>query len=196
MDDLALRYTHWLSNNELLCQMYVFFVNNRLHDTQDPLTHTLILMTTMPIQFVFCESGVLPFRTPNLPIYPFTDMTRQQRVDIAALLSEVPSQNINESVEGCGKISVVISLGTRTFVEKVLMTRAFIHAVVGRSQLPLTYSTLPRRFCRIIFQRFISSVSMTPSQVNELLEYIDVDLHCPTPKVDMSPSSIHPIASI
>ena len=168
------RYVRWLNDSELLCQMYVFYVNHRLQETQDPLTHTLVIMSTMPIQLVFCESGILPFRTPNLPVYPFTDMTQQQRMDIAARLAEVPSKKVIESVEGCGKISVAVPMGSRVFVDKVLLVRTFVNAVTERAQLPQDHDNrLSRRFCKIIFQRFVSSVTLLPCQVNEILGFID-----------------------
>ena len=173
--DLSTRYMTWLNNKELLCQMYIFFVNHRLQDSPDPLTHTLIIMSTTPIQFAFCEFGILPFRTSNLPVYPFNDMTRQQRVDIAALLAETPRKSISESVEGCGKISVSAPLGgARVFADRMLVPQAFIRAVNHYSQLQTTDTAVLKRFCRIIFQRFISSVSLLPSQINEIMHCIDV----------------------
>lgn len=174
MDAVQARYQKWLCDDTLLCQMYVFFVKHRLQDIHDPLTHTLVLMATTPIQFVLCESGVMPFKTPNLPVYPFTDMTYQQRVDIAGILSDVPYRRISESVEGCGKISVTVSLPSLTFVDKLLVMRAFVQAVmIGPQSICTSDDRIPQRFCKIIFQRFMSSVSVSATHTSEILHLID-----------------------
>jgi hypothetical protein len=116
-------------------------------------------MSTTPIQFAFCEFGILPFRTSNLPVYPFNDMTHQQLLDTAALLAEAPRKSIFESVEGCGKISVSAPLGgARVFADQMLVPQVFIHAMNHYSQLQTTDVAVLQRFCRIIFQLFISSV--------------------------------------
>lgn len=177
-------YTHyqaWCHDQALLSQMYTFFVKHRLQDTHDPLTHTLILMATSPIQFAMCESGIMPFKTTNLPIYPFVDMEDSQRTAIASILSDVPTSKINESVEGCGKISVSVTLPVVSFIDKQTLLKAFVDAVTvcsgGGASITVDDERVPRRFCRIIFQRFLSSVSMSPTSQNEILEYIDSAPH-------------------
>ena len=48
-------YSAFIHDPELLIRMYIYYVNHRVHEVGDPLTQTLTLMATSPIQLTFCE---------------------------------------------------------------------------------------------------------------------------------------------
>jgi hypothetical protein len=173
-------YSAFIHDPEVLIRMYVYFVNHRTREMSDPLSHTLTLMATSPVQLTFCESGLLPFRTTELPVFPFTDMTSEHRAALFDILTLVPPHQISENTFGCGKMSVHASLGnTGVVLDRLTLLKAFIKAVREHSNIPNPTGDVLERFCRVILQRFLSSVSLPSSVASELMEWIDTSAHKP-----------------
>ena len=177
-DTLHTQFMEFLSDPELLCSMYVFFVNHRMYEHTDPLTKTLILMSTAPVQFVLCESGILPFNTSELPVFPFTDLLPTQKSKLIQMLLSIPSASITESSYGNGSISIRAALGhsSSCFMDRGIILNAFIRAVKLFSRLPDEDNCIPNKFCHIIFQRYISSISLPQAISDTVKQQIDIEL--------------------
>jgi len=65
------KYHDIFDDDGLIQKMLIYFINNRIQDFVDPLTTTLYLMMSTPLQFVLCESGILPFKTNLLSVFPY-----------------------------------------------------------------------------------------------------------------------------
>ena len=166
-------YINIMSGKDFLCNLYIYYVNHRIHDTVDPLTHTLVLMATSPLQLVFCETGVLPFRTTELPVYPFADMTPTQRAQFSEILANMPNDKIRECNHDGGKITVSIPLRGIFYADKLNLLGAFVSAGIYRSKLYTEDNNVRIQFCHIIFQRFLSSVSLSIDVVKTIKTLID-----------------------
>lgn len=180
--ELYREYMSFISDPELLCRIYIYYVNHRLYEHSDPLTRTLILMSTAPVQFVLCESGILPFNTSELPIFPFTDLYPEQRERLFQIIRNIPPQSIREMSSGNGSITMRASLGytekSPLLLDKVCVMQAFIKAIKSFSRLPDDDKNIPSKFGQIIFQRYISSISLPPVTSDHIKRLIDSELQC------------------
>lgn len=174
-----------MSDPELLCRMYIYYVNHRLYEHSDPLTKTLILMSTAPVQFVLCESGILPFNTTELPIFPFTDLFPEQRDRLFHMIKTIPEQDISETSCGNGSITLRSSLRYNNnkdkdmlLLDKMCIMQAFIRAIKQFSRLPADDNNIPSKFGQIIFQRYISSISLPLVTSDNIKKLIDSELSC------------------
>ena len=163
MDTMA-QYVSIANDTAWLSRMYIYFVNHRVYDVPDPLTYTLIQMATSPIQLSFRESGLLPLRTNELPVFPFTEMAVEHREALCDLLRQTRTDALRESAYVDGKINVSVQLKNAPTIDRKQLLLAFVAAVHERSNIPDPNGDVQQRFCRIIVQRFLSSVA-TPSAI-------------------------------
>lgn len=181
--ELYREYMNFISDPELLCRIYIYYVNHRLYEHSDPLTKTLILMSTAPVQFVLCESGILPFNTSELPIFPFTDLFPEQRDRLFQMIKNIPPHNISEISSGNGGITLRSSLKFNNtekdsffLLDKFYIMQAFVRAIKMFSRLPDDDKNIPCKFGQIIFQRYISSISLPLATSDSIKKMIDSEL--------------------
>ena len=107
---------------------------------------------------------------------PFTDMPNGSRRVLIDILSQVPLQAISEHTYCCGKMSVHANIGLTCTLDKAVLLKAFAAAVKLHSNIPNpTGSDVTKNFCKVILQRFLSSVSIPASVVNDVTACIADD---------------------
>jgi hypothetical protein len=156
-------------------------INHRVQDFQDPLTSTLVLMATSPLQFLLCESGLLVFKTNMLPVVPYTLLDPRERAQLHALVAEVPDAQLHDTTESSGQYTLCVlpfthnresSPAVHTLC-KVRLLLGFVRAMrrPSREEEPHphpNHSIINRTLCGIVLQRFWSRVA-TPSDIIALV---------------------------
>lgn len=146
-------------------------VNHRVQDFQDPLTSTLVLMATSPLQCVMCESGLLLFKTHLLPVIPYGLFHREELAQLHALIAPLGPESLHETVESNGQYTLTViefnhNPGRAPSVHllgKGILLSVFVALMMAspnQGGLPDANRTL----CNIVLQRFLSRVS-TPSEI-------------------------------
>lgn len=159
-------------DDSFLRRVLLYALNHRVQDFPDPLTTTLVLMATSPIQCHFCETGLLLFKTHLLPVVPFGLLRREELARLRALIEPLVASELHESIESNGQFTLQLlpfsSAGgargralTPTLCSRKLLL-VFVDALL--SQTSATPVDVNRTLCNIVLQRFLSRVS-TPSEV-------------------------------
>ena len=160
-----------VSHEAFLQRLLLHAINHRVQDFQDPLTTTLVLMATVPLQCVLCESGLLLFKTNLLPVMPYGLLHAEEREALHALLHGVPEGLTHETVESNGQYTLTAlpfthNQGASPSVH-ALCKRTLLMAFIDVMQLHHSGGSDPvvsRTLNNIVLQRFWSRVS-TPSEV-------------------------------
>jgi hypothetical protein len=97
-----------VNNEDFLRRIIVHTINQRIQDFQDPLTNTMTLILTSPIQIMFCESGVLPFETSLLPVIPYSILTNEELLVFKDIIVSTSSANQKETMESSGQYTLYI----------------------------------------------------------------------------------------
>lgn len=154
----------------ILQKIIVNNINNRVQDFPDPITSTLILMASSPMQFVFCENGILLFKTSNLPVLPYTSLNDEEREFLRNILEQVDTAHLVETYYGCGKFAVQMHVGTGNYVEKKGLLLAFVE--VMQKQKDFKEASVLQRLSDIILQRFLSNISVHSDDITLVIEKI------------------------
>lgn len=157
-----------ISHENFLERCVSHMVNHRVQDFQDPLTSTLVLMATTPMQMVLCEAGLLPFKTNLLPVIPYSLLTGVERGSLECMLAHVGDEALHATVESSGQYTLSVQLFTQnigtsptvTFVCKRRLLRAFVRVMLSVHETRQVGCTL----CNIVLQRFMAQVP-TPSDI-------------------------------
>jgi hypothetical protein len=152
----------------LIERVLVHSVNHRVQDFQDPLTSTLVLMATSPMQMVMCEAGLLPFKTNLLPVLPYALLTPAERANVEEMLAHVPDDQLHETIESSGQYTLTVlpytqntgSSPTITLLCKKQLLHAFVNVMLSAHDL----TQVGRTLCNIVLQRFLAQVP-TPSEI-------------------------------
>ena len=167
------QYKAVLDDVNFLSRLYVYFVNHRIHNVPDPLTHTLVQMATSPIQLTFCESGLLGLRTTELPVFPFADMSADHKDALYGILAGVPDEYVHESAFTDGKLHVSVVVKPTIYIDRKQLLLSFVRAVQEKSNIPDASGVVQQRFCKIILQRFLSSVATSSAIISHVMGVID-----------------------
>lgn len=156
-----------------LRRMLLHFCNNRVQDFQDPLTSTLVLMATAPVQMVFCESGLLVFKTNLLPVMSYSLLSHAERATLFGLLERLSNEQLHATIESSGQYTLTVlpftqNQGTSPTVHALCKLRLLTAFVDLMQQQHLhggvADPAVNRTLCNIVLQRFWSRVS-TPSDI-------------------------------
>ncbi len=145
-------------------------INNRVQEFPDPITSTLVTMVNSPMQVTFCESGILIFKTTNLPILPYETLNNEEMEFLSNTLSEFDNSSITETYHGCGKFSVQINLGPGHYMPKKNVLLGFVDIML--KQKDFKEKCILQRLSDIILQRFLSNVSMHSEDITLIMEKI------------------------
>jgi hypothetical protein len=177
--------------------MLLHLINHRVQDFQDPLTSTLVLMATSPLQFLLCESGLLVFKTNLLPVVPYTLLDPSERALLHALVAEVPEAQLHETIESSGQYTLNVlpfthnresSPAVHTLC-KVRLLLGFVRAMrcaprIGEpAPLPPPphqhqhSSVINRTLCGIVLQRFWSRVATPSESIALVMRHLNADEH-------------------
>lgn len=187
-------YIELISRDAFLRKIIVYFVNHRVQDFTDPLTNTLVLMATSPIQMVFCESGLLPFKTSLLPVIPYTLLAPEENIFIQnEIMAQLPDNLMHETMESSGQytLSVFHALSSKTYLCKRQLLLNFVHVMFYNNNI-YSDATICKTLCNIILQRFMAIVSV-PSEMASIVLKSFSD-HPPPPPLESSSFSAEEMA--
>lgn len=145
-------------------------INNRNQEFPDPITSTLILMVSSPMQIEFCEMGVLLFKTNNLPVLPYSSLDEEESEFLRGVLDRIDSSSLQETYYGCGKFSVQLHVGRGIYLQKKAVLLAFVQ--VMQKQRDFKEICILQRLSDIIIQRFLSTISVHPDDIAQVMEKI------------------------
>ena len=95
-----------IHDDDFVRRYIVSCVNNRVQDFSDPLTSTLSLLLTSPIQIMFCESGIILLKTTLLPVFQYTSLTEKELCTLEEMLNEAPLEGQQETMESSGQYTL------------------------------------------------------------------------------------------
>ena len=162
----------FITQRRLLKQMITNHINNRVQEFPDPITSTLILMASSPVQTVFCDEGLILFKTTHLPIFPYSMLETEDRKFLLRALEEVDDAHLQETYNGCGKFSVHVfyKKGHFGFIPKKDLLLAFVEIMM--EQADIKDQSILQRLADIIVQRFLSSISVQSDDIAAVMEHI------------------------
>ena len=160
----------FFQSDVLIQKIIVNHVNNRVQDFPDPITSTLVLMVSSPMQVVFCEAGILLFKTSNLPVLPYTVLSAKERESLATMMAELDNSFLQETYHGCGKFSVQVNMGGGNYIQKQALLLAFVD--VMQQQKEFNDGCILRRLSDIIVQRFLSNISVHSDDIAQVMQRI------------------------
>jgi len=162
---------HDIFEDDILIQkMLIYFINNRVQDFVDPLTTTLYLIMSTPLQFVLCESGILPFKTNLLPVFPYNILRIEHLKTLESIILEVPVENHRETMETSGQYTLSIFLNKQSchkFINQRKVLENFVIVIFKNNRI---YEDLNvcKTLCNIVLQRLMSKIQFS----SDLIEYI------------------------
>jgi len=63
---------------------------------------------TSPVQIVFCESGMLPFKTSLLPVFPYSSLNEQEIETLIQIIEKTKCTAQRETMETSGQYTLTI----------------------------------------------------------------------------------------
>jgi hypothetical protein len=159
-------------------------VNHRVQDFPDPLTTTLVLMATSPVQCVLCETGLLLFKTHLLPVFPYNLLRRDELTRLHALIAPLSAEALHETIESNGQYTLTALSFTQTTGGRAASTphlcrrallQAFVDLLLHQSTHPEIASDVNRTLCNIVLQRFLSRVSTPSDVVTHIMGHINAN---------------------
>jgi hypothetical protein len=184
-------YCAFMQQEVFLQKLLVHMVNNRIQEFVDPLTSTLVLLATSPLQLVFCESGLILFKTSLLPVLPYSSLS----ADIKRVFQQWVSgaHNDHESCDSSGQFTLTIPLIPKlphaVLCKRTLLT-SFVYVMRhhnGAFNDPAICCTL----CNIILQRFMAIVPVPSDIVSSTMAQLNVQPQLQLCPLLRSPSGLH-----
>ena len=164
------QYIAFSSQDSFLRKIIVYMVNHRVQEFSDPLTSTLVLMATSPMQMVCCESGILPFKTSLLPVIPYALLSLNENNFVQHIISELSDDVMHETMESSGQytLSVFYSLSSKVFMCKRQLLLNFMYVMFNNNNV---YGDVAicKTLCNIILQRFMARVPVPSEMVSEVV---------------------------
>ena len=166
-------------NDDFIRRALVHMINHRVQDFQDPLTSTLVLMATAPLQLVLCESGLLLFKTNLLPVMQYGLLTGQERTDLGRIVETMAQEQLHETVECSGQYTLAVLPVASHYggnaapfhLCKQQLLLNFVDAMMladGEAQ-PSRDPTVCGTLCSIVLQRFWSRVCTSSEIVSAVM---------------------------
>ena len=187
-------YSTLMMNESFLQKILVYMVNNRIQEFTDPLTSTLVLLATSPLQLVFCESGLILFKTSLLPVFPYSCLNAETKSFFHQWVCA--SQDDHESSDSSGQFTLTISLNPKLpsiFVCKRALLSTFVYVMRnhnGTFNDPAVCCTL----CNIILQRFMAVVPVPSDIVSSVMAQLSLPSLPPLCPLLTQPSDVHFVA--
>jgi hypothetical protein len=175
-------------SDTFLHRMLLHMVNHRVQDFQDPLTSTLVLMATAPLQFVLCESGLLVFKTNLLPVMPYSLLHSEERAQLRSIVERLGGDALHETIESSGQYTLTVLSFTRNQTSsatvhlmcKARLLLAFVELMRRQQQQPqqqhhepnVNETIINHTLSSIVLQRFWSRVSTPSDVVNNVMHHL------------------------
>ena len=188
---MALRdaFLELVLDEAFLRRVLLHALNHRVQDFPDPLTTTLVLMTTSPLQCSLCESGLLLFKTHLLPVVPFGLLRHDEMARLRALIEPLGAAELHETIESNGQFTLQLlpfaaqRCGAPTTVCSRRLLLVFVDALLTQTS---TSADVNRTLCNIVLQRFLSRVTTSSDVVNAVMARIRGD---PPPPAEETPKA-------
>jgi hypothetical protein len=184
-------YAAFMANELFLQKLFVHMVNNRIQEFADPLTSTLVLLATSPVQLVFCESGLILFKTNVLPVLPYSILSKEQKQVFQQWIHDTADDH--ESCDSSGQFTLSLPLLPKqphVFLCKKALLSSFVFVMRhhnGTFNNPAICSTL----CNIILQRFMAHVPVPSDIVSAIMSQLNTQPPPPPCLLLQAPSSLH-----
>jgi hypothetical protein len=166
-------YTNLVSDNSFIERALAHMVNHRVQDFQDPLTSTLVLMATSPLQMIMCEAGMLPFKTNLLPVLPYALLTADERKILQDILAHVPNEQMHETIESSGQYTLTVLPFTQNMgsssTSTILCKRRLLHAFVSVLLSAHPSTQVGRTLSNIVLQRFMAQVPTSSDVISSVM---------------------------
>ena len=180
--DVRAVFLAMVHNDDFIRRALVHMINHRVQDFQDPLTSTLVLMATAPLQLVLCESGLLLFKTNLLPVMQYGLLTGQERTDLGQIVETMTQEHLHETVECSGQYTLAVlpfalhhhhtgSNAPSFHLCKQQLLLNFVDAMMlaeGEAQ-PSRDPAVCGTLCSIVLQRFWSRVCTSSEIVSAVM---------------------------
>ena len=166
-------FAAFMQDESLLQRLIVHTVNNRIQEFSDPLTNTLYLLATSPLQLVFCESGLIFFKTSLLPVFPYNLLFPLEKQHLEQWLHA--TQEDHESSDSSGQFTLTVPLVPKQpllYLCKKTLLMSFVHVMRhhnGTFNNPAICCTL----CNIILQRFMAIVPVSSDIMNLVMQLLN-----------------------
>jgi hypothetical protein len=188
LKDAFCSFVHTGCTDQFWCRLMIYMINNRVQEFADPLTSTLVLMVTSPLQLVFCESGFILFKTTLLPVLPYHLFSAAEKELFQSWVCGVTDSH--ESCDASGQFSLSLPLSPKApavHLCKRQILASFIEVMLhhnGTFKDPTVCCTL----CNIILQRFLAIVPVPSDTVTSIMAILQ-------PSVLVPPSALCPLLS-
>jgi hypothetical protein len=169
-EKIRTEFLAFFQSPSIVRKVIVNHINNRVQEFPDPITSTLIAIVNSPMQVTFCESGILIFKTSNLPMLPYDILSKDDKTIISDLLMGMDNSLLTETYHGCGKFSVQVSMGGGHYMPKKLLLEAFVDLML--QQREINDKRIQQRLTDIILQRFLSNVTVHSDDIKAIMEKI------------------------
>ncbi len=165
------KYIEFASQDTFLRKIIVYMVNHRVQDFADPLTSTLVLMATSPVQMVCCESGILPFKTSLLPVIPYGLLSMKENTFIQEIISQLSDDVMHETMESSGQytLSIFHALSSKVFLCKRQLLLNFTFVMFNNNNV-YNDVAICKTLCNIILQRFMARVPVPSEMVSVVVQ--------------------------
>lgn len=168
------RFHSMIHDDDFVRRYIVSCVNNRVQDFSDPLTSTLSLLLTSPIQIMFCESGIILLKTTLLPVFQYTSLTEKELCTLEEMLNEAPLEGQQETMESSGQYTLSlypVFNSNFMYFDKKLILRNFTY-IMFRYNNDYSDKMVCKTLCNIILQRLMARTSISSEIISNIVDYI------------------------
>ena len=174
LKNIKQRFYSMIHDDDFVRRYIVSCVNNRVQDFSDPLTSTLSLLLTSPIQIMFCESGIILLKTTLLPVFQYTLLTEKEILTLEEMLNEAPLEGQQETMESSGQYTLSlypVYNSNFMYFDKKLILRNFTY-IMFRYNNDYSDKMVCKTLCNIILQRLMARTSISSEIISNVVEYI------------------------
>jgi hypothetical protein len=165
-----------LINKDTFIQRFVIHsINQRVQEFSDPITTTLLLLVNTPINIVLCESGILPFKTNLLPVFPYGSLYIEEIKTLNHIVKTAPIELQRETVESSGQYTLTIGppKGSKPqFICKNKILMNFVYVMFKYNNIRDDFRVC-KTLCNIIVQRLMARVPISSDVIADVMEYVE-----------------------
>lgn len=167
-------YSKLFFEGDALRSMLLYMCNKCTSEVADPVCTTLTMFLTSPVVFTVTRLGLVPFKDSPMAVFPYTHMTREQKMFILRFLSVLqPRSAAHVSTQLGG--GFLVSLGRRYVkpfsLQPVDVLLCFCKAVLGNT----AYSCRQVRLsiCNVVLQRLGVTVGISRGVMQSICREIE-----------------------
>lgn len=158
---------------ESLQQTLCYMCNASQGHVVDPITHTLCMMITTPVQVMLTQVGVAPFKDKNTAIFPYRLMDGRQKDFLRSFVkaTEKAVKGAMASVQiGGGCVLCKHGQGASIVLNPVDILSAFCRCVADSKTH--TNQKIQKCICNIVIQRVGSLVVLDRATLQSVMHHI------------------------